>query len=90
MAIPSQARTENFGREGVETRRAAPVAKGRGEGIVQTTNLQERHPDASRQGGESRSWQENPLGRKACEGSSPSARTTFRPSASRESKCSAL
>ena len=27
MAIPSQARTENFGREGVETRRAAPTAE---------------------------------------------------------------
>lgn len=38
MAIPSQARTENPGREGVETRRAAPKAGGQGEGIVQTTN----------------------------------------------------
>jgi hypothetical protein len=40
MAIPSQARPEN-GREGVETRRAAPNTRakfGHGEGIVQTPN----------------------------------------------------
>src|SRR3989304_8526787 len=39
MAIPSQAWTaDNAGREGVETRRAAPTARRQGEGIVQTTN----------------------------------------------------
>lgn len=41
MAIPSQARPDN-GREGVETRRAAPkppdADPGHGEGIVQTPN----------------------------------------------------
>ena len=44
MAIPSQARPEN-GREGVETRWAAPKSRGQiryGEGIVQTPNLAAR------------------------------------------------
>ncbi len=61
-------------REGVETRRGAPVARSRyGEGIVQTPNA----PDASasRPGGESRSGYENPSVRKDCAGSSPAART---------------
>jgi len=47
MAIPSQARPES-GREGVETRRAAPNIPdrpGHGEGIVQTPN-----PAARKQG----------------------------------------
>ena len=63
MAIPSQA----LEREGVETRRAAPKAKGQGEGIVQTTNAS--WAAAKAVAGKKIRWA------KAREGSSPSART---------------
>ena len=53
MGIPSQAREHP--REGVEARRAAPVARSRyGEGMVQTTN-----PGAAR-GRRKPRWYENP------------------------------
>jgi hypothetical protein len=51
VAIPSQAAPRNGGADGVETRRAGPVAGNRhGQGIVQTTNAPVR-----RRGGGSRS-----------------------------------
>ena len=65
-------------REGVETRRAAPKPRtvlGEGEGIVQTANLLRVPRQSAASGGESRRRYENPLGRKAREGSTPSART---------------
>jgi hypothetical protein len=77
MAIPSQARRDT-NREGVETRRAAPklrISPGEGEGIVQTANrmgkLRTIRAAKAVVGKKIR------RAHKACEGSTPSARTTF-------------
>ncbi len=71
----SRAKPARNGREGVETRRAAPETgevSGNGEGIVQTPNPGEKAGAAKAVAG-----YENPLGRKVREGSSPSARAIF-------------